>query len=66
VHGHGVELRGGCTCQPTGYVYQRNIKHTNVWVDISTNTGLNGSYSIGTVSGVGGDQNVLLEKVTFV
>ncbi len=50
---------GGCSCQPTGYVYQRNINHTNVWVDVSTNQSLNGTYSIGKVWGVGSNQNVL-------
>jgi RHS repeat-associated protein len=37
-----------CVCQGTGYTYPRTINHTNVSVDISS-TGLNGTYSVGTV-----------------
>lgn len=38
-----------CTCEETGYIYQRTINHTNVYVDITTATSLNGTYSAGTV-----------------
>jgi hypothetical protein len=37
-----------CVCQGTGYTYPRTINHTNVTVDI-TSTGLNGTYTVGTV-----------------
>jgi RHS repeat-associated protein len=37
-----------CTCQETGYTYERTINHTNVKVDV-TSTSLNGTYSVGTV-----------------
>jgi hypothetical protein len=38
-----------CECIETGYVYQRTINHTNVYVDISSSGALNGTYSAGTV-----------------
>jgi RHS repeat-associated protein len=38
-----------CVCQETGYTYPRTVNHTNVYVDISTNTSLNGTYFVGTV-----------------
>lgn len=38
-----------CTCSETGFVYQRTINHTNVYVDITTSGALNGTYSAGTV-----------------
>lgn len=40
---------GGCTCQPTGAVGQREINHTNLWVDVSTASSLNGTYQVGKV-----------------
>lgn len=50
---------GGCTCAPTGYVYNRNINHTKAWVDISTSSYLNGAYTVGYVWGTTTDLNVL-------
>lgn len=48
-----------CVCQETGYVYQRTINHTNVYVDISTSTGLNGTYFVGTVQFLNAYDHVL-------
>ena len=38
-----------CVCKETGYVYQRTINHTNVYVDITSSGAWNGTYSAGTV-----------------
>jgi len=48
---------GSCTgmgwsagdCVPTGYVYQREINHINIWAQIETGNGISGAYSIGKV-----------------
>ena len=39
---------GGCTCQPTGYIYQRDVNHTHLWVEMSTNQ-QSGNYQVGNV-----------------
>lgn len=39
----------GCTCEPTGFVYERTINHINVNVDISSSGVWNGNYFLGTV-----------------
>ena len=53
-----------CVCQETGFVYERTVNHIGVYVDISTNTSLNGTYFIGNVygmnpNGTGADFHVL-------
>jgi RHS repeat-associated protein len=40
-----------CVCQQTGFVYERTVNHIGVYVDISTNTSLNGTYFVGNVYG---------------
>jgi hypothetical protein len=39
---------GGCSCQPTGYIYQRDVNHTHLWVEMSTNQ-QSGNYQVGNV-----------------
>jgi RHS repeat-associated protein len=40
----------GCVCEHNA-AYVRSINHTNVWADVSTASGLNGIYFVGTVQG---------------
>ncbi|MGH9958871.1 MAG: DUF6531 domain-containing protein, partial [Pyrinomonadaceae bacterium] len=40
-----------CCCVPTGAVYNRTVGQIYMTADISTTTGLNGSYSLGSVFG---------------
>jgi RHS repeat-associated protein len=60
--GMGWSCPSACSCEPTGYEYERTINHTNVWADVSTNTGLNGTYSIGIVWAPAGYEHVLDTK----
>ncbi len=39
----------GCSCQPTGGVYNRTVNHTTVRVEASTAGSLNGNYAVGQV-----------------
>jgi RHS repeat-associated protein len=39
---------GGCSCQPTGYIYQRDVNHTHLYVEMSTNQ-QSGNYQVGNV-----------------
>jgi RHS repeat-associated protein len=43
-----------CTCEPTGYEYERTVNHINVWADVSTNTSLNGTYNVGVIANSSG------------
>src|SRR5689334_620237 len=38
-----------CVCQQTGFTYERTVNHIGVYVDISTNTSVNGTYFVGNV-----------------
>ena len=40
-----------CVCTETGAVYERTVNHISVYVDISTNSSLNGTYFVGNVYG---------------
>lgn len=53
-----------CICRESGFIYERTVNHIGVYVDISTNTSLNGNYFIGNVygknpNGTGADFHVL-------
>lgn len=47
----GRAMGEGSQCVNTGFTYERTVNHTDVWADISTATALNGTYSVGYVSG---------------
>ena len=58
IHSHAIatglcygqaEVEGACIL--TGWVYERNVNHTSVYVDI-VSTGLNGNYFVGNVYGM--------------
>jgi len=44
-----------CVCQETGFTYERTVNHIGVYVDISTNTSVNGTYFVGNVYGKNAD-----------
>lgn len=48
-----------CTCEGTGYIYQRTINHTNVKVDITSSGVWNGTYTVGTVQFLNAYDHVL-------
>ena len=40
-----------CVCEETGFVYQRTVNHIQVYLDVSTNTSVNGTYFLGDILG---------------
>jgi hypothetical protein len=58
-YGNCVEMfwncNGGCSCVPSGTVFNRTINHISVTYDASTAGSLNGNYSLGDVIGLNPD-----------